>query len=197
MRTQPFKTQTHKINKIMKHLFLALLVGLSLTTCREKEPDPNILPPATQSGANTAGCLVNGKVWVASKKSSTRGFYVGATGAEIYSDGTFKIGVEFKNVSNKSYIKMGIKKIKLELNKEYTIPINSPLGENIGGAFYVQHSVIGPAYYTKSPDYTGKIKITRLDIPNEIISGTFEFDAVDEDGNVVHITEGRFDKKFD
>ena len=36
--------------------------------CREQDADPNVLPPATQTGANTAGCLVDGKVWVASKK---------------------------------------------------------------------------------------------------------------------------------
>ena len=36
--------------------------------CRERDADPNVLPPATQTGANTAGCLVDGKVWVASKK---------------------------------------------------------------------------------------------------------------------------------
>ena len=51
-------------------LFLTLLLcGLLYTACRKPNPDPPIteeekLPPATQEGKNTFGCLVDGKAWV-------------------------------------------------------------------------------------------------------------------------------------
>lgn len=56
--------------------------------------------------------------------------------------------------------------------------------------------IVNP-FFAKQPNHTGKLKITRLDIPKNIVSGVFEFKAVDEYANVVNITDGRFDKKFD
>jgi hypothetical protein len=48
---------------------LLLLISLSCLSlhCKKEEKDYfSILPPATQSGKETAGCLVNGQVWVGS-----------------------------------------------------------------------------------------------------------------------------------
>ncbi|MBO0356924.1 hypothetical protein J0X19_03115 [Hymenobacter sp. BT186] len=43
-------------------ILLAALLGLS--QCKQDAPSPlSQLPPATQTGANTFGCLVNGKPW--------------------------------------------------------------------------------------------------------------------------------------
>jgi len=50
-------------------------------------------------------------------------------------------------------------------------------------------------YTTGEDKYVGEFTITKLDTVNYIISGTFWFDAVSEDGEVVEIREGRFDIK--
>ncbi|VVV01345.1 MULTISPECIES: hypothetical protein [Mesonia] len=38
--------------------------------------------------------------------------------------------------------------------------------------------------------------ITKLDFENHIVSGTFWFDAINEEGKVLEIREGRFDTLF-
>ncbi|MCC6684853.1 MAG: hypothetical protein IT247_07275, partial [Bacteroidia bacterium] len=52
-------------------------------------------------------------------------------------------------------------------------------------------------FYLTDSIYTGQLNITRFDTINSILSGTFWFDARDKTtGEVVHITEGRFDNKY-
>ena len=49
----------------MKHKLLSLLsIALLLMQCKKDEPSPEEqLPAATQTGANTFGCLINGQTW--------------------------------------------------------------------------------------------------------------------------------------
>ena len=50
----------------MKAILMILLWLPMLAACKKNEL--NALPPATQVGANTFGCLVDGKAWVPSGK---------------------------------------------------------------------------------------------------------------------------------
>lgn len=43
---------------------------------------------------------------------------------------------------------------------------------------------------------TGTITITKFDKINKIVSGTFNFKAKNQNGEIVIISDGRFDKKF-
>ena len=57
-------------NMKLKNIAWLLIIALCsiFTACKKvKEPPTELskLPPATQTGANTFGCLVNGKAWVA------------------------------------------------------------------------------------------------------------------------------------
>lgn len=175
----------------MKKLFFLILFSLSILACKERDADPNVLPAATQTGANTAGCLVDGKVWVASKKYI---YPIGGAGTYVENvNNVCKITLDLRNVSNESRILIKAIISDFELNKEYIVPINNQMDYNI-----CSYSPSLNVFYTSVlPNYTGKLKITRLDIQNQIISGTFEFKAVDNNGNIVNITDGRFDKKFD
>ncbi|MNL57864.1 hypothetical protein D3C87_1814550 [compost metagenome] len=48
--------------------------------------------------------------------------------------------------------------------------------------------------YITDSVHTGVVKLTRSDYPGSgIISGTFEFNATLPNGEVVHVTDGRFD----
>src|SRR5256885_12886567 len=53
----------------MKHIFnlrssLVALISFILCSCCNSVSPSETLPAATQTGANTFGCLVNGKVWL-------------------------------------------------------------------------------------------------------------------------------------
>lgn len=50
--------------------------------------------------------------------------------------------------------------------------------------------------YTTTPEVTGELTIIKLDFENNIVSGTFWFDAINDDGEIVEIREGRFDMRF-
>ncbi|MBX7206361.1 MAG: hypothetical protein K1X81_13130 [Bacteroidia bacterium] len=138
-------------------------------------PPSNTLPPATQVGANTFGCKLNGEVWLP------------ITTWVDYEAGTLLITTE-KKMGNTSSVKLYLKNIYKQ------------------GVFYIGDSTINftrstyvynsKFYYTDSI-YTGQLFITRFDTINSILSGTFWFDARDKTtGEVVHITEGRFDNKY-
>ena len=56
-------------------LLLAALLGLS--QCKKTEADPvDQLPPATQTGANTLGCLVNGQAWTPAGNSGPSNYAI-------------------------------------------------------------------------------------------------------------------------
>lgn len=50
----------------------------------------------------------------------------------------------------------------------------------------------GEKYETQSLN-SGELKITKLDRENFIISGTFWFTAVNDQGDTIRVTDGRFD----
>jgi len=60
----------------MKHTFLVLLTTLSLSCCNNDDnTSQDQLPPITTTGANTAGCIINGKVLIPKNGiNSTSGF---------------------------------------------------------------------------------------------------------------------------
>ena len=57
---------------------------------------------------------------------------------------------------------------------------------------------INSAEYNYSTDdqNTGELEILYHDLENRILGGTFEFDAVDENGTIVEIREGEFDMSY-
>ena len=183
----------------MKKIIYILFVTLTLFSC-DRDPDKNIdsnkLPEATQNGERTAGCIVNGKIWVASKKwlDGNRDFI---TWCEKNSNNWYSINIGLRQLNNpKSELNISFVMQNLELNKEYTFPTDSLNSTESNFCYFVFDRNSKP-YYTNYPDHTGKIKISRLDIQNQIVSGTFEFEAKNENGEKLIVKEGRFDKKFD
>ena len=49
----------------MKKTLLLIVIGLTLSCCNNDDDNGgDTLPPETQTGANTVGCLVNGEVFL-------------------------------------------------------------------------------------------------------------------------------------
>ena len=51
-------------------------------------------------------------------------------------------------------------------------------------------------FYDTDDQNSGELTITRLDLNAQIVSGTFFFDIIDENGESREIREGRFDMRF-
>lgn len=181
----------------MKHLLLALAIGLTAIGCCERDPDkninPNVLPPATQVGANTGGCLVNGEVWVASTKGYSSP-YEDDTTYRLENENGFRLGIVLKYIKNdEDFILIGLNQDEpLKLNHEYILNGQEGFGNGL--------VIFKDAYYSTSNECIGKLTITHIDRKKQFISGTFEMEVIQVkpyDGNKkIKITKGRFDKKY-
>ena len=164
---------------------LAALLPLIGVACKEKTPDPE-LPPLAHEGKNIMGCKINGKVWQTSGSSTFNS-----------PDGVFSGFFAFDstlNISGNAKEKTGY---NIELNPKYNGKIGTynlrnkyPYKAHLTDYNVQQVVMAGIEYYTDSL-HTGSVKVTYYN--GKIVAGTFEFDAVNDAGEVVHVTEGRFD----
>ena len=189
----------------MKHTILAFLI-LFLTSC-SKDDDNTLqdqLPLATTTGANTAGCYINGELLIPKNGiNSASGF--ATYGLE------YVVGPQF-NPSFDDYFCLWIANRK---DKNYMLYIYIPtlisgVGDyNIGQSNGNTESD-GPnnpdiLVFIKNADNTyktfyssnnsGIISITRFDYANKIYSGTFSCTLYNKDNvsEIIQVTDGRFD----
>lgn len=177
----------------MKHLLLAAAIGFGAMACtdRSKDEPKDQLPPITQTGANTAGCLIDGKVLIPKNGSQNIGGppAYGLVISRLY--GSFRLDV--KNYSNNGFLHLFIK--NLSDNKTmYTIQQSD--GESFEPHSNNSESQLYLVYNNKiflSSDNAGNIIITKNSYP--IISGTFTASLYNKDNasDKVKITDGRFD----
>lgn len=180
-----------------------LLLSLLLTTsmkCKKDETGIEALPPATQEGKNTFGCLVNGEAFT--PKGSNLGGpvlssyyqYLNTSTAQGFFFNVLAKKRSSNNVSENISLDI-ISKDKIIKGKIYDL--KSIGTENIAEAGYLFSNVItSNSFKTKTNVFTGQLIIIQLDEAKQIVSGTFWFDAVNDKGEKVEIREGRFDVKY-
>jgi hypothetical protein len=180
----------------MKRTFLLLLIITTLSCCN-KDDNPfsgnDQLPAETQTGLNTVGCLVNGEVFLPHQEGinpSINCFYQ-------FIDGEFYFTMNFADLRGTSNERVVIQtgRIDLQINQIYDLNKNSLDDGDFtgGGGTYSLSS--NNRFYTNTIK-TGELKITRIDLSNSIVSGTFWFDAVNSAGETVEIRQGRFDMNY-
>jgi hypothetical protein len=163
-------------------LFTAYTVCMSLSCKKDK------LTKETQTGANTFSCKIDGVVF---KPSESAGLF-GSPPITVYNlpnNGFTLLGKYYGDRSDPTskYISLNLEYLKS------TGIYNLNFYPNQG--LYVISYSGGPAYQTDGT-HTGTVTITRCDTVNKIYSGTFSFTAIDKNtGNVVKVTDGRFDVK--
>ncbi|MFZ6010534.1 MAG: hypothetical protein ACOYXT_09315, partial [Bacteroidota bacterium] len=141
---------------------LFILLFASLIGCEQCEDDLTELeklPPATQEGKNTFGCLVNGKAWVTKTSIAAAAFYQG---------GLLHIGANMASPDETIRLSLGEKKSSIEQGKVYSL--NDPFiatAEFYRGLDYMQCD------YSFEYTYSGTISITKLDKFEYIFSGEF------------------------
>lgn len=177
----------------MKNLLFLTLVIIGLVSCKNRDQDFNSLPETTDWGANTAGALIDGKVWVATTDRLNTANGSGTYCEKFNNNYMIKLDLrQAKNSYNNTiFIKVLI--IDLELNKKYDIIKETP-NSDYNFAIYTYGS---SEDFSTNANHTGSITISKIDIKNQTVSGNFNFNAVDDKENEIHITDGRFDKRFD
>jgi len=169
--------------KLLAHFFTVVIL-ITCLSCEDDnifkqlvDPPAKVLPPATQTGANTFGCKVNGKVWLPSE-----------TAWMEFREGGISLVAKNKLTPQQTVI-INIGKYVINGVGTYNISKLTPYYSN--GYFRNESK-----HFETDDTNTGTIIITRLDTTkfNYIVSGTFNFKARDEiTGETVEVTEGRFD----
>ena len=182
-------------------LLLAALLGLS--QCKKSHPDPanpeDQLPPATQTGAGTFGCLLNGQPW-------TPNGFNGYPNLQAIYDPSFNGG----NLDIRVYMyPSGLKQAQYvgfggdQITKPGTYTITTPSNPAPPGPYtvlFADGNVSSPCNMYQvgigATQAGGQFTITRLDPTNRIVSGTFQFTLIRPSCDTIRIAQGRFDSKF-
>jgi hypothetical protein len=169
--------------------------------CKKNPVDPNVdqlsqLPPATQTGANTMGALVNGQAFVNYDDS----FYSHSYQCNyIYTNGGYYLTVDGSNHSNSSYIiDIMLNTTQLSVTEGQILKLEDYNTSGKASATYniIDYAFFPPTYQTTSI-VSGQMHITKFDQTKQIISGTFFFNAIKlSTKDTVHVTEGRFDMRY-
>jgi hypothetical protein len=179
-------------------LFLLILVlPLLAEKCDKNEIKPNEeldkLPPASQTGAYTFGCLINNIAFKPNggifAGSHLRAFYQ-------YTDDTYYFNVTgSKNADTEKLPAVTIETTAIIIKPGKTYKL---MGRKRGSAF-ATYNFFTPDHNKVSYDTgngKGELYISKLDSVNQIVSGTFWFDGLNPQGDIVQVREGRFDLRF-
>lgn len=180
------------MKKTIKALcYTCLFFVLTAANCRKE------LPPETQEGKGTFGCLINGEVF------KPKGVLLGSPSLTCYyqqlspgdSGYVFSISAADLSVSdNVKAVILGVGSLKLRQGQAIVLANGVNIGEGRGQ--YTGESRYTRDYYKTTPNVTGVMNIERFDEALQIVSGTFWFNAVNSTGEEVKVTNGRFDLKY-
>ena len=169
----------------MRRIILIILTIFTLMSCNKDEENTiaeiDKLPPATQIGANTFGCLLDGEAFTPGNLLNPLDSQYQFINGEYY----FAVSGARRFSSNK-LIGIGLGTIKLTINEGMTYQLFEQEDGKANGAFFLNNSTT----YTTTEN-TGELTITNMD--NQIVSGIFWFDIIDNQGIKHEIREGRFD----
>ncbi|GAA4031856.1 hypothetical protein GCM10022409_15140 [Hymenobacter glaciei] len=180
------------MNKLVPLLALALLT--QATGCKTKDPAPpqpppsplSQLPPETQTGQRTFGCLVNGQAWTPA--GSPLG---GPLLSAAYSNDRLGVSanrvIPVNNISSFQRIGFSFEGIQ----NVGTYALTDSLTK-VGSYEDFENSC--KTYTSKAQ--VGTLVITRLDPIARIVSGRFSFTLEKAGCGRVVVTDGRFDCPF-
>ncbi|MCX8492429.1 MAG: hypothetical protein ORN54_15335 [Cyclobacteriaceae bacterium] len=183
------KTKSLDMKKLLLNVSILALISLHFSGCdlfgKKEEPKPKTelekLPPITQEGKNTFGCLVNGKAWIAPTQTDAAGFY---------QLGTLQVSGSFNEPSRSLGIVLNSSSV---LNTGRFELVNFPVSycraiieiNNTSGCFYEPENTLA-----------GFVEIKLLDTRKYIVSGIFEFTTLTKVCDTLKVTNGRFDIKY-
>ena len=161
-----------------------LLSLLSLFACEgcEEEEIWTTLPPETQTGAQTFGCMIDDKLFVGNNRAgllSRPAFVAG------YERDTDRLYIAVEGLID--YIDAG--RIYITINH----PTQTGIQEIEQLGYYPSTNI--SSYLAYNAIANEEVFLTRFDTINKIVSGRFQFTGRCVD-SIKHITQGRFDLKI-
>jgi len=174
----------------MKKIFLPFVAAITLTACSKDDQLPGNyqtpLPEATQTGKGTFACYVDGDAYIAKKKQITAYYQ--------YVAGQYSFIVSGSKESKPIFsISIGSTNDGLTEGAIYDLRERID-GNQWGGILFDYYPDIVQINTTDNTTYKGKMTITKLDMENQIIAGTFWFDVRDpKTGETRKVRDGRFD----
>jgi hypothetical protein len=180
----------------MKTYIKIMIIAIFFMSCNNDDNKPSNpvdqLPPATQTGAQTIGCLVNGVPFTDSGVMNN--FYQ-------LIDGEYYLVINWSKDTYQGYKdgQLALNRIEIQGGQTYVLDKSSFIDGDYTGAGATFTSNLSEFFgqYETNENFMGKIHFTRFDTENFIMSGTFEFQAKEiQSGKTINITDGRFDLNF-
>ena len=184
----------------MKTYLLFSLVAVLLTAgCKKDSPEAG-LPPATQEGKNTGGCLINGERFVAAEyPGNILSNPIPPLNGGFAFDSVYYVTLSGNYRGQRATIMLFLRKrvagtYQLNQTTQY-YPQGDPLRVFSHATFTITGS--GGEVYVTDAQHTGQVILTRADLSNGISAGTFDFTAAStfDRTKTVTVTSGRFDRQ--
>ncbi len=192
--------QPKLLTMLSKNLKVLVLIFFSCAlldaSCKKKSAvgpvdQLSLLPPATQTGAGTFGCLINGQAFVPS------GEFLSGTKITSNVYGSNQLDVFAINKSDNgnvsAFITIQLQGLQIIQGVNYPLAL---VGQGNGNAIYDIGSYGTDNTFNTTNAVQGNLTITRFDTAKQILSGTFNFKAISSKGDTVKVTDGRFDVIF-
>lgn len=176
----------------MKILLTTFIISLFLFSCKK---DVKELPPATQTGANTFGAMVDGKMWIPQGFGPINASNILET--RLLGNNLFIVAQNFASSPNESEFDIRI----IGLTGVGSYPLNSNVNHpsnSYSYAYYVKRKLTPLYEWITSSVNTGSVNISRFDTASRIVSGTFSFSGgeITNAASPVNVADGRFDLKY-
>jgi hypothetical protein len=175
-------------------LYSTFLLLTQCSKCKDNDPAPEAqLPPATQTGANTFGCLVNGQPWTPKGNNGRENFRI--TYDPTYAGGSLSIRAYRYPDQSAAFqdINMGGDRINQAGTYQFVLTGDRKVFYTNTGKAFPCNDYDGPPSLTYR---SGTLTITKLDLTVGIISGTFAFTLAKPGCDTIKVTQGRFDYKL-
>ncbi|HVK97182.1 MAG TPA: DUF6252 family protein [Flavisolibacter sp.] len=154
-----------------------------------------LLPPATQTGANTFGCLVDGKAWIPTGSSSLF-VSINPTSGGFYRNVDRSLNIYIRAYGDKERMHIFLK----HATTPGTYYLNQTTDAMPGAIFPESYGLFSnrdpQGEFITDAQHTGVVNITYADTSKKIVSGNFEMTVFQKStGKTKRITKGRFDYK--
>ncbi len=188
----PFIKRLRQEFNTMKKILISCFCLCLLAACKKEVEE---LPIVTQTGANTFGAKVDGNLW------APQGFgpFPANDILEARLAGPTEILINARNFAsspNETEFEILITGVTgpgtYLLNNNVVRPASSSFG------YFVKRNFTPENEWLTSSTHTGSVTITRLDLVNKIVAGTFQFTAMNlyNAPKLLTVTEGRFDLRL-
>ena len=193
--------------KIFFSQILIFFLSLLIFSCSGDEDDgtSSELPPITSEGLYTFGCKINGQVFVPKNgdgwcldcgpQMPLRLNYFQEGG-----DGQYILGIHASNNINGDvriylnlYLDEPLEEKVYELSESHVASIDK-IKANASACIYrkISGEEINSCFVTTS-DVTGTLEILEINDVERFVAGVFQFQGINQQGEIVNFTDGRFD----